>query len=78
MYVTLYNGIPWFMKVHFISLHVYKVSTLVIVLPNWEKCQENFNFYEKGQKIKIVFIHYRGASTSISKSINVKILPQDP
>ena len=43
------------MKVCFILLHFYKRPTLIPVFANWKKSEEDFHFYEKSQKVKIVF-----------------------
>ena len=40
------------LKVHVMPLHFYERSTLVPVFSNWMKSEEDFHFYEKGQKSK--------------------------
>lgn len=55
-YIMLFIGIPQFLKVHFIkSPHFHERSTLVHVFANQRKYKEDFSFYKKRRKVKIVF-----------------------
>lgn len=62
-------GIPRFLEVHGMLLHFDERPTIEPIFANQKKCEEDFRFYKKRRKVKIVFSvclaesHYSSSGT---------------